>query len=74
MELPLCAAFEKGECERSQIVVLGEADDHWIFGCRNCKSIRVVTKAYAAQQQRRDAQLRQHAAQQRLRPKRLHST
>jgi len=43
-EIPRCAASEKGECPRSNTVLLKEADDFWVFGCLTCKSVRVVTK------------------------------
>lgn len=43
-DLPRCAANAKGECPRSDTVLLKEADDYWVFGCLTCKGVRVMTK------------------------------
>lgn len=47
MELPPCANFREGTCERSQTFVAKETDDAYVIGCRTCKSINVFPKDLA---------------------------
>lgn len=57
-DLPRCVANVKGECPRSNTVLLKEADDYWVFGCRTCKGIRVMTKPSGQQRARMEVQLK----------------
>jgi hypothetical protein len=59
MELPKCAQFQHGECPRSDMKILKDADDFWLVGCMTCGSSRVLSKPtalargrYEAEQQR----------------------
>ena len=49
MELPKCVNFvKKRGCDRSDIILRGEGEDHWQFHCRTCKLVWVVSKPTAA--------------------------
>lgn len=44
MELPRCANYRNGDCPRSEVKILKEADEFWLVGCINCGSSRVLSK------------------------------
>lgn len=43
-EVPQCPNFKEGRCERSEIVLLGEAATHWSFFCKCCKLCWIWSK------------------------------
>lgn len=47
MQLPTCANFRNGDCPRSDVKILKEADDFWLVGCVNCGGSRVLSKPQA---------------------------
>ena len=56
MELPKCVAFTHGECPRSDVKILKEADDFWLVGCITCRSSRVLSKPQAIARGRHEAE------------------
>ena len=47
-DFPLCRNFkEKRGCARSQVVMLGEGDDHFTFRCETCQLEFVCSKTDA---------------------------
>lgn len=58
-ELPICQ-YPSCQKVRRAMSLIGEAADHWVFGCYHCGCARVITKPrtreaaqYAVQMQRR---------------------
>lgn len=43
-ELPQCPNFRDGKCERSEIILLGEADTHYSMYCKCCKLCWIISK------------------------------
>jgi hypothetical protein len=47
-EFPICRNFKEHRgCSRSQVVMLGEGDDHYTFRCETCRLEFVCSKTNA---------------------------
>jgi cytochrome c5 len=44
MKLPLCPNYRDGSCERSEIRVMGEHQDSYLFTCACCHLLWAVSK------------------------------
>lgn len=71
-ELPRCAANQKGECSRSDVVLAGEGDEHWAFICRTCGALRVVSKPRGAARAQAEADVSRRAQLSRIKPRKLY--
>jgi hypothetical protein len=44
IDVPECAMHRRRVCPRSQVILLNERDDCYVFGCLTCKSVQVRSK------------------------------
>lgn len=61
-EYPPCANFLSGTCSQSEVFIVRETDDSWVFGCRTCRSINVFPKDSSEDKGKYDAWLKHKAA------------
>lgn len=43
-DIPLCANSVKGGCKKSNVRLINETNEGWVFQCQTCECIQVVSK------------------------------
>jgi len=65
MNIPICPNFRQGVCERSELRLMGENDDSFLFTCSVCNLFWAVSKPRTKERGCWEAHIRrvQHASE-----------
>ena len=61
-EYPVCPNFKEGTCSQSEVFIMKETDDAFIFACRTCHGMNCWPKSDAEGAGKYQAFLRHRAA------------